>query len=165
MLNTVSFVSDAKSPAFQQVWLHVLRQCSKSCWRRSVYLYDMSTWVLHKAWFIHILRKKSRIMDRHINTSECGTLSSFSWLFLVYFLTLILKLQCSDKYASHNKHMGCLQSLEILSDDFLSRQPTLCSSIFAKLISSSWFSFHMALTHVETRDLCSCPDQWDKAND
>lgn len=83
------------------------------------------------------LGKKVEIMDLHINTSECGTLSSFSWLFLVYFLTLILKLQCSDKYASHNKHMGCLQSLEILSDDFLSRQPTLCSSIFAKLISSS----------------------------
>lgn len=163
-------LSQTLTRTFTTLWifrfrLHVFRQCSKSWWRRSVYFYDMSTWVLHKAWFIHTLRKKGEIMDLHINTSDCGTLRSFSWLFLVYFLSLILKLQYSDKYASHNKHMGCLQSLEILSDDFLSRQPTLCSSIFAKLISSSWFSFHMALTHVETRDLCSCPDQRDKAND
>lgn len=43
-----------------------------------VCFYEMSPRVLHKAWFIHTFREKVSIMERHINTSDCGTLSPFS---------------------------------------------------------------------------------------
>lgn len=102
-----------------------------------VCLYGMSTTSIHRAELSLFMHSGKNLKSWRITLTPrtVGALTHF--LSAVYFLCLIVKLQQSGEYTSHNKHTGLF---------------TVSGKMHLKMFS---FAFHMALTQVETGDLCS----------